>query len=67
MKEGKQEMVTRQQKKPGVFLDPRADVVFKKIFGQHPDLIKSFLLNTGQILGKSKVWGYWPRRERPVE
>jgi len=25
------------------FLDPKADVVFKKIFGQHPDLIKSFL------------------------
>ncbi|MCE3231030.1 MAG: hypothetical protein K0R52_958 [Alphaproteobacteria bacterium] len=38
-------MVIRQQKKQGVFLDPRADVVFKKIFGQHPDLIKSFLNN----------------------
>jgi len=25
------------------FLDPRSDLVFKKIFGQHPDLIKSFL------------------------
>jgi predicted transposase/invertase (TIGR01784 family) len=25
------------------FLDPKADVVFKKIFGQHPNLIKSFL------------------------
>ncbi len=24
-------------------LDPKSDVVFKKIFGQHPDLIKSFL------------------------
>jgi predicted transposase/invertase (TIGR01784 family) len=31
------------EKKPGRFLDPKADVVFKKIFGQHPDLIKSFL------------------------
>jgi predicted transposase/invertase (TIGR01784 family) len=29
----------------GKFLDPKADVVFKKIFGQHPDLIKSFLNN----------------------
>jgi predicted transposase/invertase (TIGR01784 family) len=25
------------------FLDPKSDVVFKKIFGQHPELIKSFL------------------------
>jgi len=25
------------------FLDPKADIVFKKIFGQHPNLIKSFL------------------------
>ena len=25
------------------FLDPKADVVFKKIFGQHPNLIRSFL------------------------
>src|SRR5579872_1250738 len=24
-------------------LDPKSDIVFKKIFGQHPDLIKSFL------------------------
>ena len=28
-----------------VFLDPKADIVFKKIFGQHPDLMKSFLNN----------------------
>jgi predicted transposase/invertase (TIGR01784 family) len=27
------------------FLDPRSDLVFKKIFGQHPELIKSFLNN----------------------
>jgi predicted transposase/invertase (TIGR01784 family) len=25
------------------YLDPKADVVFKKIFGQHPKLLKSFL------------------------
>ena len=25
------------------YLDPKADLVFKKIFGQHPDLLKSFL------------------------
>lgn len=27
------------------FLDPKSDIVFKKIFGQHPALIKSFLNN----------------------
>ena len=27
----------------GRYLDPKADVVFKKIFGQHPHLLKSFL------------------------
>ncbi|MCD8542096.1 MAG: Rpn family recombination-promoting nuclease/putative transposase, partial [Gammaproteobacteria bacterium] len=25
------------------YLDPKADVVFKKIFGDHPDLLMSFL------------------------
>lgn len=25
------------------YLDPKADVVFKKIFGERPDLLKSFL------------------------
>ncbi len=25
------------------YLDPKADVVFKKIFGDHPDLLISFL------------------------
>jgi predicted transposase/invertase (TIGR01784 family) len=29
----------------GKFLDPKSDLVFKKIFGHHPDLIKSFLNN----------------------
>jgi predicted transposase/invertase (TIGR01784 family) len=29
--------------KPARFLDPKNDLVFKRIFGQHPDLIKSFL------------------------
>ena len=29
--------------KPARFLDPKSDIVFKKIFGQNPDLIKSFL------------------------
>jgi predicted transposase/invertase (TIGR01784 family) len=37
-------MVKRKQI-TGKFLDPKADVVFKKIFGHHPDLIKSFLNN----------------------
>src|SRR5579871_2184774 len=25
------------------YLDPKSDIVFKKIFGQHPHLLKSFL------------------------
>ncbi|MDR1793400.1 MAG: Rpn family recombination-promoting nuclease/putative transposase, partial [Bacteroidales bacterium] len=25
------------------YLDPRVDLVFKKIFGKHPDLLISFL------------------------
>ena len=29
--------------KPARFLDPKVDVVFKKIFGNNPDLMKSFL------------------------
>jgi predicted transposase/invertase (TIGR01784 family) len=29
--------------KPGRLLDPKADLVFKKIFGQNKDLVKSFL------------------------
>ena len=29
--------------KPAKFLDPKSDVVFKKIFGQNADLVKSFL------------------------
>ncbi len=29
--------------KHGKLLDPKADVVFKKIFGQNKDLVKSFL------------------------
>ena len=40
----------------GKYLDPKSDVVFKKIFGQHPHLLKSFLnavlplSDTGQIV-----------------
>ena len=29
--------------KPARFLDPKTDVVFKKIFGQNLDLVKIFL------------------------
>lgn len=41
--------------KPARFLDPKTDIVFKKIFGQNPDLIKSFLngvlpLTEGQMI-----------------
>jgi len=37
--------MVKQKQIKGTFLDPKADLVFKKIFGQHPDLIKSFLNN----------------------
>jgi len=37
--------MAKQKQIKGTFLDPKADLVFKKIFGQHPDLIKSFLNN----------------------
>lgn len=29
--------------RPGRFLDPKSDIVFKKIFGENKDLVKSFL------------------------
>jgi predicted transposase/invertase (TIGR01784 family) len=49
------------------FLDPKADVVFKKIFGQHPDLIKSFLngilpLPEGRLI---KTLSYLPPEQSP--
>ena len=25
------------------FLDPRSDIVFKRIFGEHPDILRDFL------------------------
>jgi hypothetical protein len=37
------------------FLDPKADVVFKKIFGQHPDLSISKLMS-GYGLSKASVY-----------
>jgi predicted transposase/invertase (TIGR01784 family) len=37
------EKTVNQPDKPVRLLDPKSDIVFKKIFGQHPDLIKSFL------------------------
>src|SRR5271170_1111708 len=37
------EQKVNQLDKPLRLLDPKSDIVFKKIFGQHPNLIKSFL------------------------
>ncbi len=34
--------MTKEKKMPR-YLDPKSDIVFKKIFGNHPDLLKSFL------------------------
>ncbi|MCU0779986.1 MAG: Rpn family recombination-promoting nuclease/putative transposase [Akkermansiaceae bacterium] len=27
------------------FLDPRSDIVFKRIFGEHPEILRDFLNN----------------------
>src|SRR5476651_1161050 len=43
MKNNMTEQTINQLSKPIRLLDPKSDIVFKKIFGQHPDLIKSFL------------------------
>lgn len=37
------EQMVNSSDKPLRLLDPKSDIVFKKIFGQHPELIKSFL------------------------
>src|SRR5437879_1693480 len=37
------EQKPKQAEKLIRLLDPKSDIVFKKIFGQHPELIKSFL------------------------
>jgi len=37
------ETTVNQSGNPIRLLDPKSDIVFKKIFGQHPELIKSFL------------------------
>ena len=36
------------------FLDPKADLTFKKIFGNHPDRLKN-LLNTHQSLNENEL------------
>ena len=36
------------------FLDPKADLTFKKIFGNHPDRLKN-LLNTLQSLNEDEL------------
>src|SRR5471030_2581224 len=48
-------------------LDAKSDIVFKKIFGQHPDLIKSFLngilpLPEGRLI---KTLSYLPPEQSP--
>lgn len=39
----KEHLPEKIQLKPARFLDPKSDLVFKKIFGQHPNLVISFL------------------------
>jgi len=50
------------------YLDPKADVVFKKIFGQHPDLLKSFLNAVLPLSGDGliKSLEYLPSDQVPV-
>src|SRR4051812_29682003 len=43
MNNNQPEQMLDQSDKPLRLLDPKSDIVFKKIFGQHPELIKSFL------------------------
>lgn len=47
----------------GRYLDPKADVVFKKIFGQHPHLLKSFKV-TSRVDKKLKL--LWLRFMREI-
>jgi predicted transposase/invertase (TIGR01784 family) len=43
MNNNQTEQMVNQLDKPLRLLDPKSDIVFKKIFGQHPELMKSFL------------------------
>ncbi|MEI8296269.1 MAG: Rpn family recombination-promoting nuclease/putative transposase [Alphaproteobacteria bacterium] len=61
------EPTINQTDKPFKLLDPKSDIVFKKIFGQHPELIKSFL-NSILPLAKGRIIesiDYLPHEQAP--
>jgi len=37
------------------YLDPKNEVVFKKIFGQHPEILRSFLNSMLPLLGDQQI------------
>ena len=47
------------------YLDPKADLTFKKIFGNHPDRLKN-LLNTLQSLNEDELIQQQHVPTRPV-
>ena len=47
------------------YLDPKADLTFKKIFGNHPDRLKN-LLNTLQSLNEDELIQHHHVPKRPV-
>lgn len=51
--------------KPARFLDPKADVVFKKIFCEHPDLLKSFLNGVLPLDSLIETVEYLPSEQTP--
>ena len=39
------------------YLDPKADLTFKKIFGEHPDLVKGMMKEKLEMAKKMKAAG----------
>jgi predicted transposase/invertase (TIGR01784 family) len=52
--------------KPSRFLDPKSGIVFKKIFGQHPHLAKSFLNGVLPIESPIEDIEYLPTEQVPT-
>jgi predicted transposase/invertase (TIGR01784 family) len=49
------------------YLNPKVDIVFKKIFGQHPDILKSFLNAMLPLAEERKIveLSYLPNEQIP--
>lgn len=50
------------------YLDPKADLTFKKIFGEHPDLVISLLNALLPLKQDERVESieYWPKEKIPI-